>query len=84
VHFINEQECLLVRGGFNHILSGSVIDRSNSGFFYVIPHSVSDLKEKQSDLKNKQEEILFKLCKEISHIFEKNLLFLKFINKEFD
>ena len=33
VHFINEQECLLVRGGFNHILSGSVIDRSNSGFF---------------------------------------------------
>lgn len=69
VHFINEQECLLVRGGFNHILSGSVIDRSNSGFFYVIPHSVSDLKEKQSDLKNKQEEILFKLCKEISHIF---------------
>ena len=84
VHFINEQECLLVRGGFNHILSGSVIDRSNSGFFYVIPHSVSDLKEKQSDLKNKQEEILFRLCKEISHIFERNLLFLKFINKEFD
>jgi DNA mismatch repair protein MutS2 len=75
VHFINEQECLLVRGGFNHILSGSVIDRSNSGFFYVIPHSVSDLKEKQSDLKNKQEEILFKLCKEISHIFEKIYFF---------
>ncbi|RBQ29882.1 endonuclease MutS2 [Aliarcobacter vitoriensis] len=84
VHFINSEECLLVRGGFNHVLSGSVIDRSNAGFFYVIPHSVSDLKQKQSDLKNKQEEILFKLCKEISHIFEKNLLFLKFINKEFD
>ncbi|PRM96583.1 endonuclease MutS2 [Aliarcobacter cryaerophilus] len=84
VHFINDQECLLVRGGFNHILSGSVIDRSNSGFFYVIPHSVSDLKQKQSDLKNKQEEILFRLCKEISHLFERNLFFLKFINKEFD
>ncbi|RBQ26758.1 endonuclease MutS2 [Arcobacter sp. CECT 9188] len=84
VHFINSEECLLVRGGFNHVLSGSVIDRSNAGFFYVIPHSVSDLKQKQNDLKNKQEEILFKLCKEISHIFEKNLLFLKFINKEFD
>ncbi|WP_418185663.1 endonuclease MutS2 [Aliarcobacter vitoriensis] len=84
VHFINSEECLLVRGGFNHVLSGSVIDRSNAGFFYVVPHSVSDLKQKQSDLKNKQEEILFKLCKEISHIFEKNLLFLKFINKEFD
>ncbi|MDX4061747.1 endonuclease MutS2 [Aliarcobacter skirrowii] len=84
VHYINEQECLLLRGGFSNILSGSVIDRSNSGFFYVVPHSISELKQKQNDLRNKQEEILFKLCKEISSTFEKNLLFLKFINKEFD
>ncbi|HJE02310.1 endonuclease MutS2 [Aliarcobacter thereius] len=84
VHFINSEECLLVRGGFNHALNASVIDRSNSGFFYVVPHSISELKQKRSDLENKQEEILFKICKEISHIFEKNLLFLKFINKEFD
>ena len=84
VHYINGEESLLVRGGFNHVLSGSVIDRSNSGFFYVVPHSISELKQKQSDLKNKQEEILFKICKEISSVFEKNLLFLKFLNKEFD
>lgn len=84
VHYINGEECILVRGGFNHVLKASVIDRSNSGFFYVIPHSVSELKQKQSDLINKQEEILLKVCKEISSIFEKNLLFLKFINKEFD
>ena len=84
VHYINGEESLLVRGGFNHVLSGSVIDRSNSGFFYVVPHGITELKQKQSDLKNKQEEILFRLCREISHIFEKNLLFLKFINKEFD
>ena len=84
VHYINSEESLLVRGGFNHVLSGSVINRSNSGFFYVVPHSISDLKQKQSDLKNKLEEILYKICKEISSLFEKNLLFLKFINKEFD
>ena len=84
VHYINGEECLLVRGGFNHILKASVIDRSNSGFFYVLPHSVSSLKQKQSDLFNKQEEILLKICKEISSLFEKNLMFLKFINKEFD
>ena len=84
VHYINSEESLLVRGGFNHVFSGSVINRSNSGFFYVVPHSISDLKQKQSDLKNKQEEILYKICKEISSLFEKNLLFLKFINKEFD
>lgn len=84
VHFINHEECLLVRGGFNHALNASVIDRSNAGFFYVVPHSISELKQKRSDLENKQEEILYEICKDISHIFEKNLLFLKFINKEFD
>jgi DNA mismatch repair protein MutS2 len=84
VHYINGEEALLVRGGFNHVLKASVIDRSNSGFFYVLPHSVSSLKQKQNDLKNKQEEILLKICKQISALFEKNLMFLKFINKEFD
>ena len=54
VHYINSEEALLVRGGFNHVLKGSVINRSSSGFFYVIPHSISELKQKQSDLKNKQ------------------------------
>lgn len=84
VHYINGEECILVRGGFNHVLKASVIDRSNSGFFYVLPHSVSELKQKQNDLKNKQEEILLKVSKEISSLFERNLMFLKFINKEFD
>jgi DNA mismatch repair protein MutS2 len=84
VHYINGEESLLVRGGFNHVIKASVIDRSNSGFFYVLPHSVSSLKQKQNDLKNKQEEILLKICRQITSLFEKNLMFLKFINKEFD
>ncbi len=84
VHYINGEETLLVRGGFNHVIKATVVNRSNSGFFYVLPHSISELKQKQSDLKNKQEEILRKLCKSISSIFEKNLMFLKYINKEFD
>jgi len=84
VHYINGEESLLVRGGFNHVLKASVIDRSNSGFFYVLPHSVSSLKQKQNDLRNKQEEILLKICRQITSLFEKNLMFLKFINREFD
>ncbi len=84
VHYINDEECILVRGGFNHVLKAQVLHRSNSGFFYVLPHSVSELKQKQNDLVNKREEILLRICKEISSLFEKNLLFLKFINKEFD
>lgn len=84
VHYVNQEESLLVRAGFNHVLKATVVDRSSAGFFYVVPHSVSELKQKQSDLKNKQEEIILKICKEISALFEKNLLFLRFINKEFD
>ncbi len=84
IHYVNGEESILVRGGFNHVLKAQVLDRSNSGFFYVLPHSVSTLKQKQNDLINKEEEILLKICKEISSIFEKNLLFLKFINREFD
>ncbi|WP_419769918.1 MAG: endonuclease MutS2 [Candidatus Marinarcus sp.] len=84
VHFVNSEETLLVRGGFNHVIKASVVNRSASGFFYILPHDISALKQKESNLKNKQEEILLKICKSISSLFEKNLLFLKFINKEFD
>lgn len=84
VHLVNGEQALLVRGGFNQIIKATVINRSNSGFFYVVPHSVSELKQKQSDLLNKQEEVLLKICKSITSIFQKNLMFIKFINREFD
>ncbi len=84
VHLVNDEEAILVRGGFNHVLKATVVHRSNSGFFYIVPHSISELKQKRSDLINKQEEVILKLCKQITSTFEKNLLFLKFINKEFD
>jgi len=84
VHYLNNQEALLVRGGFNHVLKGSVIGRSSNGFFYVTPESISKLRAKQNDLISKKEELIYKYCKEISTTFSKSLFFLKFINKEFD
>lgn len=84
IHLVDGEDTLLLRAGFNHVIKGSVINRSNSGFFYVLPHSVGELKQRRSDLLNKQEEIVLKICKQISSMFEKNLMFLKFINKEFD
>lgn len=84
IHYINESEALLVRGGFNHVLKGSVIARSSGGFFYVLPSVISHLKSEQSDLLDKKEEIIFEYCKKISQNFSKNLLFLKFINQAFD
>lgn len=84
VHYINNEEALLVRGGFNHVLKGSVVGRSSSGFFYVTPESIIKLKSKQNDLLAKKEELIYQYCKSISTTFAKSLFFLKFINKEFD
>lgn len=84
IHYINTNEALLVRGGFNHALKGTVIGRSSGGYFYVLPDSVSALKSQQSDLLDKKEEILYEHAKAISTVFNKNLLFLKFINSAFD
>ena len=84
VHLVHGEQAILVRAGFNHYLKAKVVDRSNAGFFYVIPHSVSDLKQKQSDLINLKEEIIYRLCKQYSSILGRHLMFLGFINKEFD
>ena len=84
VHLVHGEQTLMVRAGFNHVLKAKVLDRSQSGFFYVLPHSISDLKQTQSDLVNLKEEILYKITKEFSAILTKQLMFLKFINKEFD
>jgi len=84
IHYINEEEAILVRGGFNHVLKGSVIARSSSGFFYVVPESVKKLKDKEAEYLSKKEEIKHRYEKRISQLFLKFLKFLKFINREFD
>ena len=84
VHLVHGEQTLMVRAGFNHVLKAKVLDRSQSGFFYVLPHSVGELKQKQADLTNLKDDILYKITKEFSSILAKQLMFLKFINKEFD
>lgn len=84
VHLVHGEQALMVRAGFNHVLKAKVVDRSQGGFFYVIPHSVGELKQKQSDLVNLKDEILYQITKEMSAVLAKQLMFLKFINKEFD
>lgn len=84
IHLINDEECLLLKAGFHHILKGQILQRSASGFFYVLPQSIANLKDRYNELNNKREEQLFNIAREISSLFTKHLLFLKFINKEFD
>ncbi|MGB2553872.1 endonuclease MutS2, partial [Campylobacter sp. MOP51] len=63
VHYINAQEALLVRGGFNHALKGTVIARSSGGYFYVMPANIEKLKKEQSELLDKKELIVYEHCK---------------------
>jgi DNA mismatch repair protein MutS2 len=84
VHFNGGEETLLVRGGFNNAIKATVVARSSGGFFYILPQSISHLKEKESVLLSNKEEIIYRYCKNISAVFFKWERFLHFINKEYD
>jgi len=84
VHFNGGEETLLVRGGFNNAIKATVVARSSGGFFYILPQSISHLKEKESVLLSSKEEVVYRYCKEISALFFKWERFLTFINKEYD
>ncbi|MDR3177519.1 MAG: endonuclease MutS2 [Campylobacteraceae bacterium] len=84
IHFLNGQEAFLLRGGFNSVIKGSIAGRSSGGYFYVSPHSLESYKKQESDLADKKENLIYEYAKKISVEFQKQLSFLKFINKEFD
>ena len=84
IHFNGGEETLLVRGGFNHAIKATVVARSTGGFFYIIPQTISHLKEKESALLSLKEEIIYTYCKKISGTFFIWERFLRFVNKEFD
>ena len=84
VHFNGGEETLLVRGGFNNAIKATVVARSSGGFFYILPQSISHLKEKESALLSNKEEIIYRYCKSISVVFFQWERFLHFINKEYD
>jgi len=84
VHFQNGEETLLVRGGFNSVLKATVVGRSSGGFFYVIPQSVTHLKEKEAALLSSRAQIIYRYCKEISAVFFTWERFLGFVNRAYD
>lgn len=84
VHYLNGNECLLLKSGFNHAIKGIIISRSQNGFFYLCPESIVKLKERESQIQDAIQDLLFQICKAISQSFQKHLPFLKFINTSFD
>jgi len=83
VHFINDEECLLVRGGFNHVLKGAVIGRSTGGFFYVSPDSIMKTKEMIRYIEQEREAIFYSYAKDFSLKLAELQGFINFVDKEF-
>ncbi len=84
IHLYYGQESLLVRGGFSRVLKATVIGRSSGGFFYVVPNALESLKQRKSDLLDRQQQIYQKYAKIFSATMHKWWRFLQFLNKEFD
>ncbi len=84
IHYIDTNETLLVRGGFNHVLKGSVAGRSSGGYFYVIPDLIDKLRKREAELLSRQDELIYEYEKRISALFAKHYPFLQFIDKAFD
>lgn len=84
IHFINQTQCLLLKAGFQNAIKGIILDRSQGGFFYLLPESIRQIYTKSDELRNLVEIELLKICANLSAIFHKQILFLQFINNEFD
>jgi len=83
IHYVNNEDCLLVRGGFNHVLKGAVVGRSTGGFFYVAPDNILKEKEKIRFIEQEREAIFYAYAKEFSQKLSELLPFISFIDKEF-
>lgn len=84
IHLIDSKECLLLKAGFSKVLEGRIINRTQAGYFYVLPKTLQNIYERLENLYNKKEILIYKIEKNISSMFLKHILFLKFIDREFD
>ncbi len=84
VHYLNSEECLLVRSGFNHVLRGSVVGRSSAGFFFVTPESIIKSKQRLREQLRAKESLLYEYAKRFSTSLSTLLPFINYIDKEFD
>lgn len=84
IHLINGRETLLCKGGFSSSFSGQIVGNSGAGYFYVEPQKISKIYNHMSDLETKKIELIFEYEKRFSELFRKNLLYIKFLFKEFE
>ena len=84
IHYVNDEEALLVRGGFNHVLKGAVIGRTSAGYFYVAPDVLMKSREQIRTIMQEKEARFYEYAKSFSLALREMLLFINFIDKEFN
>lgn len=84
VHYINDEECLLVRGGFNHVLKGSIVGRTGAGYFYVAPDAVLRSKEQLRGILQERDAKLYEYARKFSAKLAPLVPFIGFIDREFE
>jgi len=84
IHYINDEECLLLRGGFNHVFKGSVVGRTGSGFFYVAPDAILRSKEHLRSILQERDAKLYEYAKKFSSKLSPLVPFIGFIDREFE
>ena len=84
VHYVNDEECLLMRGGFNHVLKGQVVGRTSGGFFYVVPDNLSKSRDQIRTIETMREVKFYEYAKQFSKVLSELIPFINFIDKEFE
>ena len=84
IHYMNNEECLVVRGGFNHVLKGQVVGRTSGGFFYVVPEAMSKNREQIRSIETMREVKFYEYARRFSKVLSELLPFISFIDREFD
>ncbi|MDA3946998.1 MAG: endonuclease MutS2 [Helicobacteraceae bacterium] len=84
IHYVNEEECLLVRGGFNHVMKGHVAGRTSGGFFYVVPDAMAKNRDQIKSIQTMREVKFYEYAKTFSKALVELLPFIAFIDKEFE
>ena len=84
LHYMNDEECLLVRGGFNHVIKGQVVGRTSGGFFYVVPDAMAKNRDQIRNIETMREVKFYEYAKSFSKVLVDLLPFIAFIDKEFE
>lgn len=83
IHLLFDTQTLLLKAGYTRALKGSVLDRTQGGFFYVLPQEIARLYERERELHDLLALEIAKLCASLSEIARKELAFLRFLDGRF-